>query len=235
MNWTAIGEAGPVPCWRADPATLPAPAVIVLPEIFGLNAYIRGVVDQLAATGFVAVAPELFHRNAPGFLAGYDADGMAAGRAQVAALDYAAFHADIDGILVALAGDVAATRRAGVLGFCFGGLLAWECNGLHPFGAAVSFYGRAHSPASGGRPPLSRTSTMRGPLLAHFASDDPSIPPEAVGACAAALVGAPVRGTIEVWPGTHHGFHCWDRGAYEPASAKAAWDQTVRFLRANLA
>ncbi len=235
MNFLPPGPVGPVPCYRADPpgARPGRPAVFVLQEIFGLNPYIRGVCDALATAGFTAVAMDLFHRDAPGFLAGYDEAGFAAGRARAAALDLRGFHADVDAVLAALRSEPGA-GRVGVLGFCFGGMLTWEAAALHPFDAAVSFYGRAHSPGLDGVPPCERARTLRGPILAHFASDDPIIPPAAVGTCAAALVGAPVRGTIEVWPRTHHGFHCWDRGAYDAEAARAAWDQTLAFFGEHL-
>jgi carboxymethylenebutenolidase len=237
MNYHPPGPTGPVPCYRADPE--PAPelpaAVLVLQEIFGVNTYVRGVVDQLAAAGMVAVAPDLFHHHAPGFQAGYDPAGIAAGRDQIAALDLPGFHAEAAALLAALRADPATNGRVGVLGFCFGGLLAWECHSLHPFDAGVSFYGRVHSPSLDGVAPLERTPGMRGPMLAHFASNDASIPATAVGACAAALVAAPARGTIEVWPRVQHGFHCWERSAYDPQAASLAWAETLAFLRAHLA
>lgn len=237
MNYHPPGPFGPLPCYRADATAEGAlpPAVIVLQEIFGVNAYIRGVCDTLAAAGFTAVAVDLFHRKAPGFLAGYDEAGFGAGRAQAAALELPGFHAEIEALLAALRADPALSGRVGVLGFCFGGMLAWEAHALHAIDAAVSFYGRAHSPGLDGVPPCERAATMRGPLLAHFASEDPIIPPAAVGACAAGLVAGRARGTIEVWPGVHHGFHCHERPAYEPRAAGLAWAQTLAFLRAHLA
>ncbi|MFN7145019.1 MAG: dienelactone hydrolase family protein, partial [Myxococcota bacterium] len=197
MNYHPPGPSGPIPCFRVDPvvgAELPA-AVIVLQEIFGVNAYIRGVCQELANAGFTAVAIDLFHRKAPGFVTGYDEAGFAAGRAQAAALDLAGFHADIEALVDALRKDPAVNDRVGVLGFCFGGMLAWEAHALHAIDAAVSFYGRAHSPGLDGVSPCDRAATMRGPILAHFASDDPIIPPTAVGQCAAALVKGPARAT----------------------------------------
>lgn len=223
---TLDGPFGPIPGHGAGAG----PGVLVLQEIFGLNRYVRSVVDELAAAGFRAWAPELFHREAPGFAAGYDPEGIAAGRAQIAALDLEGLHAEVEVMLRALG-----PGPVGVIGFCYGGLLAWEIHGLHPTAAAVAFYGRVHSPSLGGLAPIERTAGFRGPMLAHFASDDPSIPPEAVAAAAAALVRAPARGTIEVWPGVQHGFHCWDRAAHHPATAARAWEDTIRFLRAQLA
>ncbi|MDP2312924.1 MAG: dienelactone hydrolase family protein [Pseudomonadota bacterium] len=236
MNFHPPGPFGPIPCFRADPtptAELP-PVVLVLQEIFGVNPYIRGVCAELAAAGFVAVAIDLFHRNAPNFLAGYDEAGFAAGRTEVAALDLAHLHAELGSLVNTLRADPSVNGHVGVLGFCYGGLLAWETHALHTTDAAVSYYGRAHSPSFEGVPPIERTPTMKGPLLAHFASSDPSIPHTAVGACAEALVKGPVRGTIEVWPRTHHGFHCWDRASFDPYAASRSWAETVAFLRANL-
>lgn len=236
MNFHPAGPFGPIPCLRVDPspASEPPPVVLVLQEIFGVNPYVRGVCAELLAAGFAAVAIDLFHANAPGFEVGYDAVGMAEGRAQVAAVDLGRLHAELDSLVQTLRADPACNGRVGVLGFCYGGLLAWETHGLHGTDAAVSYYGRAHAPSLGGVPPLERTATMKGPILAHFASNDPSIPADAVGACAAALVTGPARGTLEVWPRTQHGFHCWDRGAFDPYAASRSWAATVAFFRANL-
>lgn len=234
-EWSFVGPRGPVPCYRANPARpRPSPAVVVLQEIFGLNLYIRSVCDRLAAAGFVAVAPDLFHRNAPGFLATYDEAGFAAGRAQVAALDQAGFEEEQEALLQSLLQDPKVSGKVGVIGFCFGGLLTWQTHCLHPFGAAVVWYGRAHSPALEGIPPLQRTAGMKGPILVHCASHDPMIPGEAVGAMAGALVSASRRGTVEVWPDTHHGFHCDQRSAYEPVAAARSWEDSIRFLRLSL-
>lgn len=219
-----------VPSYRAG--TPGSPAVLVLQEIFGLNRYIRGVCDTLAEAGFLAVAPEVFHRASPGFLAGYDAEGMAAGRAQVAALDHAVLQADLGAVVSTLRSD--GNGRVGVLGFCYGGLLAWDVHALHGTDAGVCYYGRAQAPTVDGRAPLERTGQFRGPFLAHFASDDPSIPGDVVAACAAALHRSPARATVELWPGTHHGFHCWDRAAHHPESAARSWELTLALFRRTL-
>jgi carboxymethylenebutenolidase len=209
--------------------------VIVLQEIFGVNAYIRGVCGELAAAGFTAVAMDLFHARSPNFLAGYDEAGVAAGRIEVAGLDLTRLHGELEALVQAARADAGGNGRVGVLGFCYGGLLAWETHGLHATDAAVSYYGRAHAPSLDGVAPLDRGDAMRGPLLAHFAAVDACIPPTAVGACAAALLKASVRGTIEVWPGVHHGFHCWDRAAFDPTAASRSWAETLAFFRASLA
>lgn len=236
MNFHPSGPFGPVPCHRADPppATEAPPVVLVMQEIFGVNPYIRGVCGELAAAGFTAVAIDLFHHHTPEFQVGYDAAGVAAGRAEVAALDIGRLHAELESLVATMRADPACNGRVGVLGFCYGGLLAWETHGLHGTDAAVSYYGRAHSPSLGGMPPIERTATMKGPILAHFAANDPSIPADAVGACAAALVTGQARGTIEVWPRTQHGFHCWDRAAFDPHAASRSWAGTLAFLRASL-
>ena len=236
MNYQPAGPFGHIPCFRVDPAPAahrPA-TVIVLQEIFGVNAYIRGVCGELAAAGFTAVAMDLFHARSPNFFAGYDEAGIAAGRTEVAALDLVRLHAELEALVHASRTDAAGNGRVGVLGFCYGGLLAWETHGLHATDAGVSYYGRAHAPSLDGVPPMERSDAMKGPMLAHFATLDASIPPTAVGACAAALVKASVRGTIEVWPGTHHGFHCWDRAAFDPSAASRSWAETLAFYRAHL-
>lgn len=227
------GVERPVPAWRAEPGEKgPWPAVIVLSEAHGLNAYIKRVCEGLAAAGFLAVAPELFHRDAPGATAGYDAAGLATGLARAEALDRELFLREAGVAVQWLRGRPEVARgKVGVLGFGFGGALAVEVACAHPIDAVAACYPPRLGVPDADRPaPLDRVAHLRGPLWLGVGGDDPVIPVDAIAAAATALARAPRRATIEVFPGAGHGFTDPYRPRHDPAVAAEAWDLALRFL-----
>ena len=127
----------------AQPPARPRGAVVVLQEIFGVNAHIRAVADRLAARGYLAVAPSTFHRVQPGVDMGYGSDDMKAGMALKAAVEALPAPGVMPDIQAAI--DHAAQRsgcKVGMLGFCWGGLLTWRAaSQLTGLSAAVPYYG----------------------------------------------------------------------------------------------
>ena len=210
-------QSGPVRGWLAR-ATQPARgAVVVVHEIFGVNAHIRAVVERYAETGFVALAPALFDPVEAGIELGYDAEGVARGRDLVAALGF-----DRAVAIVAAAGNWLRETEAhvGVVGFCWGGTIAFLANtrlGL----PAVSYYG--------GRSVPFLSETAQAPMLFHFGEHDPIIPPEDVDQHRRQQPHA----TIHVYP-AGHGFNCDQRGDYDATSAALAHQRTVVFFERTL-
>ena len=204
---------GPIGGWRCDPTGPSRGAVIVIHEIFGLNAHIRSVAGRFAAAGFVAVAPALFDPVSRDVELDYDAAGVARGRALTAELG---FDRAVD-LLAAAARTVQAEGlRTAAVGFCWGGTLALLGNtrlGL----PAVSYYGGRSVPVL--------DEPLRAPMLFHFGERDPIIPPEHVALHREHHPGA----TIHVYP-AGHGFNCDPRDDFEPASAALAWQRTTDFL-----
>lgn len=213
-HWIDIDTAhGPIRGWRADPSGPSRGAVVVIQEIFGVNAHIRSVTERFAAAGFEAIAPALFDPVEGGVELGYDEAGIAKGRELVAALGFerAAF-------LVGAAAKVFQKEglRTAVAGFCWGGSIAFLCNtrlGL----PAVSYYGARTVPFL--------DEPLRAPMLFHFGEHDASIPPEAIAAHRATQPGA----TIHLYD-AGHGFNCDQRADFSPASAALAWQRTTDFL-----
>ncbi len=107
--------------YRADPATTPKGAVVVIQEIFGVNHHIRAVCDRLAGEGYVAIAPSIFDRVQPNFTSGYSPDEIAVARKFVANPDWAAILRDTQAAIDAVR-DVG---PVGVIGFCLGGSVAY--------------------------------------------------------------------------------------------------------------
>jgi carboxymethylenebutenolidase len=126
--------------YRADPATAPKGAVVVIQEIFGVNHHIRAVCDRLAGEGYVAIAPAIFDRVEPNFQSGYTPDEITVARKFVANPDWAAMLRDTQAAIDAVkdAGPV------GIIGFCLGGSVAYAAaTKLSGLSAAIGYYGGA--------------------------------------------------------------------------------------------
>jgi carboxymethylenebutenolidase len=203
--------------YRADPAGTPKGLVVVAQEIFGVNSHIRGVADGFAAAGYVAVAPALFDRVERGVEIGYAPADIERGRDLKA-------KAGLDQALL----DVAAARAAepglpaAVVGFCWGGLVAWAAaTRLDGLSAAVSYYGGGIGELAGEKP--------RCPVMLHFGEKDHAIPLSDVDKVRKAHPDLPVH-----LYDAGHGFNCDQRGSYDKAAADLAQSRTLEFLGRHL-
>lgn len=224
---------GAMHLYRAQPeGQRPDRGVVVLQEAFGVNEHIQDVTRRVAAAGFVAVAPDLFHRTGTGTLDYADhptAMGLISelGREQIdndiaAACDYLE---DADGI---------GLERTGLMGFCFGGRAAFTAaTALPGLAATVVFYGPGA--ASGPHAVLDRIGGLTGPLLFLVGDEDPTIPASDLDAIrtAAGTAGSDVR--IETFAGAGHAFHCDARPQmYRPQAAQEAWQLAMDLFAATL-
>jgi carboxymethylenebutenolidase len=204
--------------YLAEPEGTPRGGLVVAQEIFGVNSHIRGVCDGYAADGYRVVAPALFDRCARGFEVGYAPPDIARGR-ELKAM------AGIDAALldVAAARDaVAGAGRVGVVGYCWGGYVAWMAAARLPgFACAVPYYGGGMLEAAAERP--------RCPVLCHFGERDMNIPVDGVRRFAAAHPGTQV-----LVYAADHGFNCEQRGSYDAAAAKLARERSVAFMREHI-
>lgn len=212
---------GPVNAWRADPphgAAALGP-VVVIQEIFGVDAHIRSVADSYAAAGYVALAPALFDPVARHVELTYDAEGFARGRELVEALGTERAL----GILRACRGTLQTEGHLGigVVGFCWGGTLAFLANTRLAL-PAVSYYGARTVPFL--------DEPLQAPMLFQFGADDAAIPPGDIERHRSAQPDAEVR----VHPGGHGFNRDVDPGHYHAASAAAARRATLAFLDAAL-
>jgi len=212
------------PAYQARPAGTPKGAIIVLQEIFGVNAHIRAVADGFAAAGYLALAPATFQRVKPGVELAYTADDIAAGVALKAAVEALPAPGVMQDIQAAI--DYAAkTGKVGLVGYCWGGLLAWraacQLSGLR---AAVPYYGGGMTSEL----EIGRTPTC--PVLAHFAQQDQSIPLAGVQAFQQAHPDV----EVQLYPASH-GFNCDHRSAYDAAAAALARERTLAFFAGHLA
>jgi carboxymethylenebutenolidase len=244
-EWVTIPAA--MPAWWARPAgaSPPRAGVLVLPEVFGVNAWVRSVADRLAEQGYAALAISTFWRTAPQLDAGYDEAGLAAGREHRDQVSADQLLDDVSAAAAWLqkahAGDGLAERPLGCVGFCFGGHLAMLAATLPQVAATCDFYGaRVASFRPGGGPPtLDVLPEIPGRLFCFRGDADPLIPVEEIKALAAALTAAnggvdccspQGRHRLLLAPGAGHGYLCEARADFQPEGAASGWAAMLAFF-----
>lgn len=206
--------------YRADPSGAAKGGIVVIQEIFGVNHHIRAVCDHLAGMGYAAIAPALFDRQQPNFECGYSPDEIANARKFVANPDWGAMMRDV----AAAIDEAKKSGPAAIIGFCMGGTIAFlaaaKLNGLS---AAIGYYGGQIAKNADEKPKV--------PVQLHFGEKDASIPMSDVE-----IIKAKRSGDCEiyVYPDAQHGFHCDERGSYNEAAAKLAWQRSTAFLEKHL-
>lgn len=231
-------NGGTMPAYLARPKDGgPYPSVIVWMEIFGVNSHIRDVTERVAREGYVAVAPNFFHRTNPTIEVGYDEAGMAAGIKEMGKLDADQMIADAKATLAFLRARSDTTQKTGVMGFCIGGHMTYLTAAETDVAAAASFYGGgiAAPQGPGGKPsPIHRTNKITGKIVCLFGGKDHMIPGSQVDAIRAALEQHGVKHEIVVYPDADHGFFCDQRPTYDEAAAKDAWTRVKALFAAEL-
>ncbi|WP_067479096.1 dienelactone hydrolase family protein [Actinomadura hibisca] len=231
-EWTTVETAdGPMRLYVARPDGPATRAVVVLQEAFGVNDHIQDIARRFAERGFLAVAPDLFHRNGVGTL-GYDQHAEA--MPLIGAIDADQIVTDVRAALAHLDGKGVAAGRTAVVGFCFGGRAAFTAATAIPgLAATVVFYGPGI--AAGPHAVLDRAKSIDAPLLLHVGAEDPTIPAEQVAAIEDALSGAGVEFAQHVYTGAGHAFACDARPhMYRDEPAALAWERTHTFLDRHL-
>jgi len=205
------------------------PGMLVLQEAFGVNGHIRDVTQRVAHEGYVAIAPELFHRTAPpGFEISYD--NFAAVAPHTQAVTETAATADVRAAFDWLQKHPQVSAdRIGCVGFCMGGRLSFLACATLPLRAAVSFYGARIAPAL-----LPHAANLHGPLLFFWGGLDKHIGQEQIRAVVEACSRAGKAYINVEISDADHGFFCDVRSSYNPAAAKEAWSLTRSFLETHV-
>jgi carboxymethylenebutenolidase len=204
------------------------PGILLIQEIYGVSDYIRAVAGDLAALGYVTGAPDMFWRLQPGYQARHDEEGLKESLGLASRFDWETGIADAGEALRHLSALPEVTGGTGVMGFCFGGTVAFLLAARSDPATAVSFYG------SGVPDNLEQFDRIRCPLLLHFGGSDPYIPREKVAQVEDAASGRP-RAEIHVQEEAGHAFH--NRKApmfHQPGPAASAWQVTEEFLGRTL-
>ena len=210
----------PFNAYLAEPSEAVRGAVIVIQEIFGVNAHIREVCDSYAAAGYRALAPALFDRVEPGIELGYGGADMMQG-VEIARGKLRREETLLD--LQAAIDYLGSDQKTGVVGYCFGGLMSWlvACE-LKGIACAVSYYGGGVSGE------MERTAKV--PVIFHFGKLDAHIPMEQVSAVEQACPDSEVH----VYD-ADHGFNCNHRASFDAAAADLARQRSLDFFAAHLA
>jgi carboxymethylenebutenolidase len=206
--------------YKATPgAGKPKGAVIIGPEIFGVNSHIRSVTDSYAAEGYLAIAPALFDRAERDFDVGYTPEDVAKGRELMAKLDWANTMKDV----AATIEHARPYGKTAIVGYCWGGTIAWVANArLHGLACTVGYYGGSIPNFIGEKP--------KSPIQLHFGEKDASIPLEKAREVVQRHPGVEAY----FYPGAQHGFNCDQRGSYDADAAALARTRTVEFLARHL-
>lgn len=227
-----------IDAYLAQPTTPgPHPGVVVVQEIFGVNEHIREVTDRIAKQGYIAIAPAIYQRLAPGFEAGYTPEDIKIGREYKVKTKADELLSDIQATL-----EYLKTRPNlksggfGAIGFCFGGHVVYLTAILEDIKATASFYGAgiATLTPGGGAPTVTRTPEIQGTIHCFFGNEDASIPSSEVEQIEAALTDAGVSHQIFRYDGADHGFFCDRRGSYNAEAATDAWAKVKDLFHSQL-
>ena len=205
--------------YRATPAGTRRGGLVIIQEIFGVNAHIRRVCDGFAGDGYVALAPALFDRVEPGYETGYTQDDIERGRNVRQKLGWDLMVTDTRAAVEALKKG---GLKAAVVGYCMGGSMAWlSATRIRGIAAAVGYYGGAVAEFA--------AETPRCPVLLHFGETDATIPREHWDKIRDDQPTVPMH----IYP-AGHGFNCDARGSYHEPSARLARERTLEFLRRHM-
>ena len=213
-----------IDAYLAEPDGTAQAGVIVIQEIFGVNSHIQQVTNRLAQEGYVAIAPAIFQRTAPGFEVGYTVEETQLGRSHKDQTKADQLLSDIKAAIAVLHSK--GIETVGAIGFCFGGHVAYLAATLPEIKATASFYGGgiATMTPGGGEPTIARTPEIRGTLYAFFGTQDLIIPIEQIDQIEAALQQYQIKHQVFRYP-AGHGFFCDQRSDYNLAAATDAWKQ----------
>jgi len=214
---TITGSTGQVSAYLAEPAG-PGPGVLVAHDWFGLLPHVRAACDDLAARGYLALAPDLYQGRSTTDPAEAEKlmDSLEQAEARRRVGDAAAFlrgHRLLD------------PSRVGAVGFSMGGSLALQEATAGAFDAVVAYYAALEP---------DERALITNPVLLHLAEDDEWDPPDMPLLFLQELRAAGTPAQARTWPGTDHSFANPDAAQYDPRAAEAAWAQTLAFLDAQL-
>lgn len=201
--------------YLARPAERLRGGVVIAQEMYGVNDYLRSVCDFYAAQGYVAIAPALYDRKQGGLTYAYSKDDHDRAQKTYTAWNLDDAIADLDAAHAAIAD----AGRIAIIGFCWGGSLAWLSACRRDYAGAVSYYGSMIPDLAGEQP--------RCPVICHIGDKDTSLPPARVAIFRAAQPSVPVF----MYEGAPHGFDNQNRTErYHPAAHKLARERTLEFL-----
>jgi carboxymethylenebutenolidase len=229
-----VSDGTTMQAWTARPTGSGSlPGLLVFQEAFGVNGHIRDVTQRFAREGFVAIAPELFHRTGPGFEGSYDAFPTTV--PHMNALKDDQMEADERAAFDWLAAQGVTEGRIGAIGYCMGGRAAFLAGLNLPIGCATSYYGGGIAPRGNNPGLLTRAKDLRCPALFFWGGKDQHLTQDQVRAVRDTLSYAGKNFINVEISDADHGFFCDARASYNPMAAAEAWPLTLAFLRLHTA
>ena len=209
------------------PPTGTGPGLVIIQEIWGVNAHIRAVADQYAMDGYVVLAPDLFWRQKPGVDLAYTEADTPLAYQYMNHMDGAHAVKDLEATAQALRARADVKGGVASVGYCMGGRLSYALAATGALDAAVCYYGGRIQDNLG----LAPSITV--PIQFHYAELDDHIPPSAVQAVQGAFAGRS-NAQFHVYPGVGHGFNCWGRPMYNQRAAALAHGRSLQWLAQSL-
>ena len=225
-----VSDGTSMRAWVAAPKAGGAhPGILVFQEAFGVNAHIRDLAGRFAGEGYLAIAPELFHRTGPGFEGRYDdfPSAMIHMRGMTDTGMEADQRAAHDWLLANGAGDF----RVSTAGYCMGGRAAFLAALTLPLACAISYYGGGIAPSPFNPGLLDRLKEVQAPVLFFWGGLDGFIKPEHVKMVTDGMRAANKPFASVDFSDADHGFFCDERASYQAAAATEAWPLTLAFLK----
>ncbi len=223
---------GPMEAYRALPAGDPKGGVVVVQEAFGLTGHIRDVTERVAAAGYVAVAPALFHRSEEQVFGYGDFDKLGP---VIMELTGDTVAMDVDAALAELGRQGQPAARQGIIGFCMGGSVTLATAARLRLGAAVTFYGGGLAEGRFGLPSgLESAARLQTPWLGLYGDLDAHIPVEEVEQVREVVAAGTVPAEVVRYADADHGFHCDERPSFHAESSSDAWARALSFLDEHL-
>ena len=209
------------------------PAIIVIQEIFGVNDHIRDVTRRIAQEGYIAIAPAIYQRFAPGFETGYSMADIEIGRQYKEQTKAAELISDIQATIDYLYSLPQVKKNGvGTIGFCFGGHVVYLVSTLEDIKVTASFYGAGITTGTpgGGQATVKVTPQIKGTIYAFFGMLDASIPQKQVDEIENALTRYQIPHRVFRYENADHGFFCDQRASYNAKAAKSAWDHVLELF-----
>ena len=239
-KWVKVDNQGlEIDAYLAMPETAGIyPGVIVIQEIFGVNEHIQDITQKIAKEGYLAIAPAIYQRQAPGFAVGYSEDEVKEGRKYKVQTQATELLGDIQACVAYLYSQPQVKQSGvGTIGFCFGGHVVYLAATLADVTATASFYGAQIATWCPGEaePTIAQTKNIKGTLYAFFGTEDPLIPNEQVDQIEQELQQHNIDHQIFRYEGATHGFMCDRRSkSYNPDAAQDAWKKVLDLFSQKL-
>jgi len=220
----AASDGGRFSGYLSVPKSAKAPGLVIIQEIFGVNDHIREVVDEYANSGYVALAPEMFWRIEPNVQLGYTPEDVQKARAFRPKFNFDLGVRDIDSTIKALRATPECDGKVAVVGYCFGGLMAYLAAARTDVAAASCYYGGGIDTF------IAEATAVKCPIQFHFGAKDAAIPAEIWDKVRTAFEGRK-DAEVFVYEGAEHGFNCTKRASFNPEASKLARTRTMEMLR----